>query len=72
VKSLNNHFLSLKKFFDFFAHIPCSFSGEGESEDTGGVDIFLFDHVCYFCSYGRGFARACACKDQVGGAGLFD
>jgi hypothetical protein len=36
------------------------------------IDVFLFDHVCYFCSYGRGFACAGACKDQLGGLGVFD
>ena len=36
-------------------------------EDMRVVDVFLFDHVCYFCCDGRGLA--CACEDQLGGLG---
>jgi hypothetical protein len=50
-------------------HVPGSFFGEGEREYPGWVDVFLFDHVCYFCCDGRGLA--CACKDQLGGLGVF-
>ncbi|MCG2737399.1 MAG: hypothetical protein L6282_13525 [Candidatus Methanoperedenaceae archaeon] len=64
MKSLNNYFLSLKEFLDFFAHVPCSFFGEGEGEDLGGGDVFLFHHVRDLCGYGRGLA--CACEDQLG------
>ena len=62
--------LSLKEFLDLFAHVPCGFFGEGESEDLGGVDVLFFDHVCDLCSDGRGLASACACEDQLGGLGV--
>jgi|GEM_PF-3696268 len=67
VKSLYDHFFSLKEFLDFFAHVPCSFFGEGECENQGGVDVFLFDHVCDLGGDSRGLASACAYEDQVGG-----
>ena len=41
----NDHFFSLKEFLDFFAHVPCAFFGEGEREEMGGVDVFLFGHA---------------------------
>ena len=59
--------LSLKEFFDFFAHVPCSFFREGEREDLGMVDAFRFDHISALRGDGRGLASACACEDQVGG-----
>jgi hypothetical protein len=65
VKSLNDHFLSLKEFPDFFAHVPCSFCGEGKGENLGEVDVFLFDHVRYLRGDGHSLASACACEDQV-------
>jgi len=37
----------------------------------GGVDVFLFDHVCDLRGDGRGLASACACKDQLEGLGVF-
>ncbi|GFO97335.1 hypothetical protein ig2599ANME_1535 [groundwater metagenome] len=55
---------------ELFAHVPCSFFGEGERENMGGIDVFLFDHVCYLGGYGRGLA--CACEDQLGGLCVFD
>ena len=66
VKSLNVDFLSLKEFFDLFAHVPCGFFGESEREYPGGVDVFLFGHVRYLGGDGRGLACACACEDQLG------
>jgi len=38
---------------------------DNEDEDMGGVDVFLFDHVCDLGSDGCGLA--CACEDQLGG-----
>jgi len=39
------------------------------SEDIGGVDVFLFHHVCDLGGDGRGLACACACEDELGGWG---
>ncbi|MFZ3168626.1 MAG: hypothetical protein WA130_13505 [Candidatus Methanoperedens sp.] len=33
--------LSLKEFFDLFAHVPCCFFGEGEREDLGWINFFI-------------------------------
>ena len=55
-----------------FAHVPCSFPGESECEDMGGVDAFRFDHTHYIRGDGRGLTSACACEDRVRGLGLFD
>ena len=65
-------FLSLKELLDLFTHVPCRFFGEGESEDLGCVDIFFFDHVGNLGGYGRGFACAGACEDQLGGLCVLD
>ena len=70
MKSLNDHFFSLKELLDLFAHVPCCFSGEGERENLRGVDAFFFDHVCDPGCDGRDLA--CACEDQLGGLGVFD
>jgi hypothetical protein len=32
----------LEEVLDFFAHFPCCFFGEGESEDLRRVDVFFF------------------------------
>ena len=71
MKSLNDHFLSLKELLDLFTHVPCSFFGEGEREDLRGVDVFLFDHVSDLGCDGRGLASSSACEDELGGLGVF-
>jgi len=65
-------FLFPEELFDLFAHVPCGFFGEGECEDLGWVDVFLFDHLCDLRCDGRSLACACTCEDQLGGLCVLD
>ena len=62
--------LSLKEFLDLFAHVPCSFFGEGERKYPGEVDAFFFDHVRDLCGDGRGLASGLRLRGSSGGLGM--
>ena len=45
------------------AHLTCRTGGEGDSEDSLGIDKSLVHHVGNAVGNRAGFTRSCACQD---------